>query len=88
MTINDCKPGQRVRITQEIDRREGNWRTDVVGVIQSVGPEKTGSWYAHGKDGRLWLLRVRLQKEDGELTTIAADPLTKVELLAEAPARP
>ena len=81
MTINECQPGQRVRITQEIDRREGNWRTEVVGVVETVKQEKTGSWYAHSKDDKLWLLRVRLKKDDGELTTIAVDPLTRVELL-------
>ena len=84
MKINECKPGQRVRIVQEIDRREGGWRSEVMGVIHSIGPEKTGSWHAHGKDGKLWLLRIRLEKEDGELTTLAVDPLTTVELLADA----
>ena len=88
MKITDCQPGQRVRIIQEVDRREGNWRSEVVGVIQSIGQEKTGSWHAHGKNGRLWLLRVRLRKDDGELTTITADSLTKVELLEDAPATP
>ncbi len=81
MTISECKPGQRVRISQEIDRREGNWRTEVVGVVQFVRPEKTGSWFAHSKDGRLWLLRVQLQKDDGELTTLSVDSLTTVEVL-------
>lgn len=81
MTITECKPGQRVRISQEIDRREGNWRTDVVGVVQFVEQEKTGSWFASSKDGRLWLLRVQLKKEDGELTTLIVDSLTNVELL-------
>ena len=85
MTIDQCKPGQRVRIIQEIDRRAGNWRSEVDGVVESVAKEKTGSWHAHGKDGKLWLLRVRLRKDDGELTTRAVDPLTKVELLTESP---
>ena len=86
MTINDCQPGQRVRITQEIDRREGNWRTEVVGVVQLVEQQKTGSWCAHGKDGKLWLLRVQVKKDDGELTTLTVDPLTRVELLSDAAA--
>ena len=88
MKIDDCKPGQRVRIIQEIDRREGAWRSEVVGTIRSIGQEKTGSWYAHGKDGRLWLLRIHLEKDDGELTTLSADPLTKVELLTDTAPTP
>jgi len=85
MNLNNCKPGQRVRISQEIDRREGNWRTEITGVIESIGRETTGSWFAHSKDDKYWLLRVRLRKDDGELTTIAVDPLTRVELLADVP---
>jgi hypothetical protein len=79
MTINDLKPGQRVRITQEIDRREGNWASTVTGVVQSAGQEQTGSWFAHSKNGKYWLWRVRLRKDDGELTTLTVDPLTRVE---------
>jgi hypothetical protein len=74
-------PGQRVRIRQEIDRREGNWTADVVGTVLDVRPEKTGSWFAHGKDVRLWLNRVRLQKDDGEVTTLVIDPCTRYEIL-------
>jgi hypothetical protein len=85
MTIDECRPGQRVRIIQEVDRREGNWRAAVVGTIESVRQEKTGSTFAHSKDGRLWLLRVLLRKDNGELTTISVDPLTAVELLDNAP---
>ncbi|MGD8453014.1 MAG: hypothetical protein PVJ57_14440 [Phycisphaerae bacterium] len=86
MTIDEVKPGQRIRVIQEIDRREGNWQTEVAGVVESVGQEKTGSWYAHAKDDRLWLLRLRLRKDDGERTTITVDPLTRVELLGETSA--
>ena len=81
--IAEFQPGRRVRIVQEIERREGNWRTEVEGVIESVKQEKTGSWYAHSKDDKLWLLRIRLRKADGELTTVTVEPRTKVELLGD-----
>lgn len=86
MTIRDCRPGQRVRIIQQIDRREGAWRAAVEGIIEFIEEQKTGSWYAHSKDGKYWLLRVRLRKPDGELTTVNVDPLTRVEILQDAPA--
>jgi len=86
LKVQDCRPGQRVRVVQSVDRREGNWRTEVVGVVQSVELGKTGSWFAPARNGKLWLLRIRLRKDDGELTTIVADPLTEVELLDDAPA--
>lgn len=81
MTIKDCKPGQKVRITQVIDRREGNWQSEVVGTIEWLKQQKTGSWFAHSKDDKLWLYRVRLKKDDGELTTLTVDPLMRVDVV-------
>jgi hypothetical protein len=85
MNIQEIQPGQRIRVFQEIDRREDNWVHDLVGTVLSVSPEKTGSWYAHGKDKKLWLNRVRLRKEDGELTTVVIDRHTRLEILSEEP---
>lgn len=79
------KPGQKIRVFQEVDRREGNWTNEVVGTVVAVTAEKTGSWFAHGKDDRFWLWRVRLRKEDGELTTLTVDQYTRFEILSDAP---
>ncbi len=81
MHFADLRPGQRVRIVQTIDRRERDWQTQVVGVVAAVEPQKTGSWFAHGKDNRLWLLRVRLVQDDGEVTVVSVDERTQLELL-------
>jgi len=84
MAKQEIKPGQRIRVFQEIDRREGNWVHDLVGTVLSVRPEKTGSWHAHGKDDKLWLNRIRLRKEDGEIATVVVDQHTRLEVLADA----
>ncbi len=81
MSQQQIQPGQRIRVRHEIDRREGNWVQEVEGVVLAARPEKTGSWFAHGKDDKLWISRVRLQKDDGEITTIAIAPDTRIELL-------
>jgi hypothetical protein len=81
MNIEDLRPGQRVRVTQTIDRREPNWCCQVVGVVQAVELGKTGSWYAHSKDDKFWLRRIRLLKDDGEVTLVNLDQWTEVELL-------
>ena len=73
-------PGDHVRITQRIVGRSSTWATNVEGVVEAYGPEPTGSWFAHGKGDKLWLLRVRLRKDDGELTTITLDPSSSVEV--------
>ena len=79
------KSGQRIRVSQEIDRREGNWTHELVGTVVAVTPEQSGSWHAHGKKGKLWLNRIRLRRDDGELTTVVVDRHTRVEVLTEAP---
>jgi hypothetical protein len=84
MSIENCKPGQRVRIIQTIERRDGDWRCETVGVIQSIELQKTGSWYAHGKDHKLWLRRIRLVKDDGEITVLNVDRFTQIEPLGHA----
>lgn len=86
MNIDDCKPGQRVRIRQTIERRAGDWSGVVEGVIEGVDLQKTGSWYAHSKDGQFWLRRVRLVKDDGEVTLLNVDSRTEVEVLGGSPA--
>ncbi|MBU0638385.1 MAG: hypothetical protein KKB50_05925 [Planctomycetes bacterium] len=84
MKIDDCQVGQRVRICRPIERRAGAWHNAVTGVIRSIHTEKTGSWYAHGKHGKLWLRRVLVEKPDGESTLITIDPLTTIEPADEA----
>ena len=66
-------PGQLVRVSQTIHTREGDWNSQVEGKVVQLAPRPTGSWYAHGKDDRLWLRRLRLEKEDGEFVEINLD---------------
>lgn len=53
----------------------------VEGEVIRHRPEPTGSWFAHGKDDRYWLNRLRLKKSDGEITTLALDENSRVEIL-------
>jgi len=72
-------PGQRIRVTQSIIGRDTQWTTRVEGIVESCRSETTGSWYAHGKHDKLWLIRIRLRKDDGELTTLVIDHNSRVE---------
>lgn len=71
--------GRRVRIIQQIPRRTGAMTTRVEGVVASYGASKTGSWFAHSKDKKLWLDRVELVKDDGERVICNLDQYTMVE---------
>ena len=82
-TIDQFKPGQKVAVTQQIAQRDEVWTTQVTGVVVRQEQKKTGSWFAHSKDDRLWLDRLVLEKEDGEIVVINLDPYTHVELLQD-----
>lgn len=80
----DLSPGMRVRIVQTIHFGSRQTVTEVTGEVLRVGQQKTGSWFAHGKDDKLWLDRVELRKADGELVKVNIDAHTLVEILGES----
>ncbi len=71
--------GQRVRVTQQVQHK--GWTTSVEGEVKSVDQRKTGSWFAHAKDDRLWLDRLVLVKDDGEEVICNLDRYSRVELM-------
>ncbi len=72
-------PGTRVRVTQQLPRRNGAWTNSVEGVITRFQQAKTGSWYAHAKDDQLWLDRLELRLDDGELVILNLDQYSVIE---------
>ncbi len=74
--------GVRVRITQQVPRLSGTMSTSVEGEILRVGQQKTGSWFAHSKDKKLWIDRVELRKDDGEIAFVNLDQNSHVEILS------
>lgn len=84
---HEYRVGQRVRVTQQIPRAKDTLTIAVEGEVIEMGQQKTGSWFAHSKDDRLWLDRLRLRKQDGELVVCNLDQYSRVELLEEAAPR-
>ncbi len=72
-------PGTRVRVTQQLPLRDGTWTNSVEGVITRFQQAKTGSWYAHAKDDQLWLDRLELRLDDGELVILNLDQYSVIE---------
>lgn len=77
-------PGVRVRVTQQIAGRESSWNSMVEGVVIEYSLNQTGSWFAHSRNDRLWLDRLSLRKDDGEITMLNLDGYSAVEVLATA----
>jgi hypothetical protein len=73
------KPGKRVRVTQQLAQRDCVWTNTIEGVVTRYQQAKTGSWFAHAKDDQLWLDRLELRKDDGELVTLNLDQFTVIE---------
>lgn len=77
------RSGMRVRVTQQMAYGTGVQSTTIEGTVVQFGQQKTGSWFAHSKDHRLWLDRLELRKDDGELVTVNLDRFSHVEVVGQ-----
>lgn len=88
MSPDVLKPGARVRVQQTIFGGEtlqrARWTSHVEGTIVSCEAEPTSSWYKHGKQHRVWLLRLRLKKDDGEIAALNLDNASVVTVLSHS----
>ena len=71
--------GTQVRVTQQTPLRDRTWSEPVQGEVVRFRQAKTGSWFAHGRDDKLWLDRLELRKADGELTVLNLDQYSVIE---------
>ncbi|MCH8210644.1 MAG: hypothetical protein IIB99_04655 [Planctomycetes bacterium] len=78
-------PGARVRVTQQLPLRDQAWANTVEGVITRYQQAKTGSWFAHARDDQLWLDRLELELDDGEVVVLNLDRYSVIEEI-QAPA--
>ena len=72
--------GARVKVTQQIAARDYSWAAEVRGTVVEYAQKETGSWFAHSRDDKLWLDRLVLKREDGEILTLILDKYSHVEL--------
>lgn len=72
-------PGTRVRVTQQMPQVEKVWTTCVDGTVVRWRQSTTGSWFAHARNDRLWLDRLELRRDDGELVTLNLDRYSVIE---------
>ena len=75
-------PGARVRVTQQLPHRDQAWTNTVEGVITRYQQAKTGSWFAHARGDQLWLDRLEVELDDGEVVILNLDRYTVIEELS------
>ncbi len=66
-------------MTQQLPQRDTAWTNTVEGTLTRYEQAKTGSWYAHARDDQLWLDRLELRRDDGELVILNLDQYTVIE---------
>jgi len=71
--------GTRVRVTQQTPLRDRTWVQPVEGEVVRFRQSMTGSWFAHSRDDRLWLDRLELRLDDGELAVLNLDQYSVIE---------
>ncbi len=74
-------PGTRVRVTQQLPAVQRVETTTVDGTVVRYRQAMTGSWYAHSLHDKLWLDRLELRKEDGELVVLNLDQYTVIQAM-------
>ncbi|MEL7237664.1 MAG: hypothetical protein AAGK78_02290 [Planctomycetota bacterium] len=79
------RPGARVRVVQQIAARNYAWGTEHVGLVVKYEQKQTGSWYAHSRGDKLWLDRLVMKKDDGEVFTFNLDEYTNIDVVTDAP---
>jgi hypothetical protein len=78
------KPGQRIQITQTVRVGSQQWKATATGAFRDVQYLATGLTTERGDDDDVVIVTVHFTKDNGELSSIAVDEHTRVEL---APAR-
>lgn len=81
--LGGYKAGDRVRVTQQVPRLSGTMVSSVEGVVVRAEQQKTGSWFAHSEDKKLWVDRLELRKDDGEIVHCNLDRYSRVEVLSQ-----
>ncbi|MDA0802214.1 MAG: hypothetical protein O2819_00445 [Planctomycetota bacterium] len=79
--VTTITPGSRVRVTQQFPQVDQVWTTTIEGTVIRFRQAKTGAWFAHAHDDQLWLDRLDLRKEDGEIVTLNLDRYSSIEPL-------
>lgn len=79
--LQGLKPGQKMRITQRVRVGQQIWTTTVTGGFRDVQYLATGLTTERGEDDDVLVVTVHFTKDNGELSSIAVDEHTKIEVV-------
>jgi hypothetical protein len=76
-------PGTRVRVTQQVRVGHRRWQTQVEGIVELEGRRPVGGIEMGGKASYIQQPTLRLRRDDGEITEVALDSATEVEIVTD-----
>jgi len=79
--LRGLAPGQRIRLTQTVRVGQKQWTTSVVGAFRAVKYLATGLATDRAADEDVVIATVHFTKDNGELSSIALDEQSKIEVL-------
>ena len=77
-------PGTVVKVTQQIARHLDALTMEVTGKVLRQERQPSGSWFARNKRDKVWLDRLVIEKEEGEISILNLDEYTVVEVVQGA----
>ena len=79
--LKSLQPGQRIRVVQTVRVGVKQWTTTVEGVFRSVNALATGLATDRVPEDDIVVPTVHFTKENGELSSVALDEQTRVEIV-------
>lgn len=79
--LNRVKPGQMIKVTQTVRVGMKQWTTTVVGRFREVRYLATGLSTERVREDDVVVPTVHFTKENGELTSIALDEQSRIEIV-------
>lgn len=80
-TLESLKPGQKIRITHVVRVGIRQWTTTVTGTFREITSLATGLATDRVPEDDVVMLMVHFTKENGELSSVALDENTKIEVI-------
>ena len=77
-------PGSKVRVVQYVRVGHRRWQTQFEGVVEREGRRPVGGIEMGGKASACQQPTVQIRKTDGEITVVALDDKTEIEVIAPA----
>ena len=80
-TVGRLTPGQRIRITQTVRVGQKSWPATVTGTFRAVNALVTGLATERVPQDDVVVPTVHFTKDNGELSSVALDEQSKIEIL-------